>query len=91
MSRVAEALLAELDERGIRVRADGTTLRLSPLGSVDEELRERVIAAKPYLLAALANRRPVPTGRHACDRCGRFLLNRPTTCYWCLTTPVAHA
>ena len=85
------ALLAELDERGIRVRADGWTLRVSPRARVDRELLERLRVAKPDLLAALANPRSVPAGCYACDRCGRFVFDRPTTCYWCQATPVATA
>ena len=88
---VVEALLAELEERGIRVRAEGWTLHVSPPDRVDPELLDRLKAAKPYLLAALTGPRPLPDDCHPCERCGRFAFSQPTTCWWCLTTREAEA
>jgi hypothetical protein len=85
VSPPVEALLAELEERGIRIRVAGPgNLRLSPPDAIDPELLARLRAAKAQLLVAL-------TGCHPCQRCGRFAFSEPTTCYWCSIVPEASA
>lgn len=47
------ALLTELRGRGIEARADGDSLVLRPRDAIDADLRARVAAEKPAILAAL--------------------------------------
>lgn len=86
MTAAAQALLVELEQRGIRIRVAGPgDLRVSPPEEIDQDLLGRLRAAKPELLAALTSCWP-------CSRCGRFAFGRPAVvCYWCASTPEAHA
>jgi amino acid adenylation domain-containing protein len=63
----AEALLAELAARDVRVKLDGDKLRLSaPSGAVDDELKARLASQKTELIEVLRSarveRRPVARG-----------------------------
>jgi hypothetical protein len=60
MSIAARTLLAELSALGIRVTAEGAYLRLVP--SAPPDLRARVVAAKPELIALLTERDALDQG-----------------------------
>lgn len=47
----ARALLGELRDRGVALRVVGDRLRFRPVAAVTTELRERMAACKPELLA----------------------------------------
>ena len=81
----ALALLRELRERGISVRADPPDLLVR--GELDEDLRRRLKEAKPELVRQLSS----AGDTFPCDRCGRFSFSTPTTCYWCRSTREATA
>ena len=74
----AEAFLAELGERGLRLRPlpEGR-IYVEPASAVDAETAERIRAMRSPLLEALAR----PTW--PCVRCSRFAFTAPTVCYWC--------
>ena len=52
----AVEILAELQRRGVSVRAEGDALKLRPAEKLDTALLERVREAKPEILAALHKR-----------------------------------
>jgi hypothetical protein len=66
------AILAELSSRGVTVRADGKTLRLSPRAVLDDRLLARVQAHKPEILAILSGRSPT----RRCVVCRSYLFWR---------------
>ena len=49
----AHALVAEAAALGIRIEADGAALVVAPASGLSDELRARIVAAKPALLDAL--------------------------------------
>lgn len=49
----ARSVLADLRARGVSLRAVGDRLRFRPSAAVSAELRERIVANKPDLLALL--------------------------------------
>lgn len=54
----ARDLLDDLTRRGLRVEVDGDRLMVFPKSRLDDDLRQRIRAAKADLLAALAEPRP---------------------------------
>ena len=51
----AQELLTDLQSKGIQITADGDRLKIkAPRGTVTPELRERLAAHKPDILAALS-------------------------------------
>lgn len=73
----ADAFLAEMVERGLRLRSlpDGR-IYVEPVRLLDAETAVRIRAMRIPLLEALARTWP-------CVRCERFHFARPTVCYWC--------
>jgi hypothetical protein len=67
----AQALLDELDRRGVRVRVVGDRLRLAPPDALDEELLAKVRELKPEIIAALTG--PAFTTPAECGWCGGAL------------------
>jgi len=49
-------VLAELQRRGLTVRADGNDLLLKPKGAMDDTLRSRILEVKPEILEILRDR-----------------------------------
>lgn len=74
----AAALLAELGERGLRLRPlpDGR-IYVEPASAVDAETVERIRAMRAPLREALAR------DTWPCVSCSRFSFPQPTTCFWC--------
>jgi hypothetical protein len=70
-----EALLADLERRGVRLRAGEDKLRLSdPRHALAEDDLTRLRRHKPEILALLA-------GRPCCGVCGYALIEEPTN-WW---------
>jgi hypothetical protein len=72
----AEALLLELERRGLALEAAGEKLRYrGPAGAFTDELRQAAVACRAELLELLS--------RPRCPRCGRRLDGRGR-CWPCL-------
>jgi len=78
---LARDLLRLLRERGVELRPDPPD-RILVKGPVDDDLVDRIRAAKPLLLQYLTERPTWP-----CTRCGQFSFGDPEqVCYWCRRT-----
>ena len=64
----ADSLLAELSNRGVKVRVAGDALKLKPTGALDADLLRRLKAYKAEILARLRNSL-APCGSPDCGGC----------------------
>ena len=77
----AVVLFAELQSRGLFLELRGSDLlRVGPPDLLNDDLLERVRAAKTAILSLL---RDQGTRTWSCVRCGKFAFNVPTVCAWC--------
>ena len=85
----AADLLRVAREQGVVLTSDGDQLRYSgPREVLTPELLMELKRYKPALITLIST----PPETYACSRCRRFAYPQSgTICFWCASTPEAHA
>ena len=84
----AESLIWTTRQQGVVLTPDGDQLRYSgPREVLTKELLSELKRLKPDIIALIST----PPETHPCSRCRRFSFPQPVVCFWCRSTPEAHA